>query len=242
MTVLPPMPPEQTASWLGLLDIYERLDEGWTLIGGQMVHLHCAEREQFPVRPTNDVDAVIDVRADPKVLHAFTKTLVDLGFTASDESLDGHQHRWRRGDASIDVLLPEGIGERASRRTGVTGRPSLPTEGGTQALRRSETVAVVVKGRDGFVCRPNLVGALVVKAAAHGNPGDPARRRHRQDFVVLAGLLTAEDFAAEKVNATDRRRLRAIVSSVMADQELLLEIPDAQIAINRLTTAAELDE
>lgn len=94
MTVLPPMPPEQTASWLGLLDIYERLDEGWTLIGGQMVHLHCAEREHFPVRPTNDVDAVIDVRADPKVLHAFTKTLVDLGFTASDESLDGRQHRW----------------------------------------------------------------------------------------------------------------------------------------------------
>lgn len=124
----------------------------------------------------------------------------------------------------------------------MTGRPSLPTEGGTQALRRSETMAVVVEGRDGFVCRPNLVGALVVKAAAHGNPSDPARRRHRQDFVVLAGLLTAEDFAAEKVSATDRRRLRAIVSSVMADQELLLEIPDAQIAINRLTTAAELDE
>jgi hypothetical protein len=52
MIVLPAMPPEQTASWLGLLDLHERLAEGWTLIGGQLVHLHCAERGQFPVRPT----------------------------------------------------------------------------------------------------------------------------------------------------------------------------------------------
>lgn len=241
MTDPPPMPPEQTASWLGVLDLYDRLDDGWTLIGGQMVHLHCAERGDFPVRPTNDVDAVIDVRADPTFLHAFTATLVDLGFKASDETPSGRQHRWRRGDASIDVLLPEGIGERASRRTGVTGRPSLPTEGGTQALRRSETVAVTVEERKGFVRRPNLVGALVVKAAAHGNPSDPARRRHREDFVVLAGLLTAEDFAAEKPNATDRRRLRAIVQAIEADQEVLLTISDAQVAIDRLKVAARLD-
>lgn len=58
------MPAEQTASWLGLLDLYARLSEGWTLIGGQLVHLHCAERGHFPVRPTNDADTVIDVRAD----------------------------------------------------------------------------------------------------------------------------------------------------------------------------------
>jgi len=52
MIVLPAMPLEQTASWLGLLDLHEQLAEGWTLIGGQLVHLHCAERGQFPVRPT----------------------------------------------------------------------------------------------------------------------------------------------------------------------------------------------
>jgi len=34
MIVLPAMPPEQTASWIGVLDLYDRLDEGWTLIGG----------------------------------------------------------------------------------------------------------------------------------------------------------------------------------------------------------------
>lgn len=50
MIVLPAMQPEQTASWLGVLDLYDHLSEGWTLIGGQLVHLHCAERGQFPVR------------------------------------------------------------------------------------------------------------------------------------------------------------------------------------------------
>ena len=28
MIVLPPMPPEQTASWIGILDLHERLAEG----------------------------------------------------------------------------------------------------------------------------------------------------------------------------------------------------------------------
>lgn len=138
------------------------------------------------------------------------------------------------------MLLPEGIGQRASQRAGVTGSPALPTEGGTQALRRSETVAVTVDGREGFVRRPNLVGALVVKAAAHGNQGDPDPRRHRRDFVVLAGLLTARDFAAEDVNKTDRRRLGQVVKAIRADAELPLELPDARASIDRLVVAAKL--
>jgi hypothetical protein len=200
--VLPAMPPEQTASWIGILELYDRLNEGWTLIGGQLVHVHCAERGRFPVRPTNDVDTVIDVRADPEILRNFTGTLTNLGFRSAGISAEGRQHRWGRDQASIDVLLPDGIGERASQRQGVTGSPTLPTEGGTQALRPSDTVAVTVDGREGFVRRPNLVGALVVKAAAHGsNPGDPDPRRHRRDFLVLAGLVRASDFTDE----TDRR-------------------------------------
>lgn len=48
MIVLPPMLAGQTASWHALLDLYERHPEGWTLVGGQMVHLHCAERDYSP--------------------------------------------------------------------------------------------------------------------------------------------------------------------------------------------------
>ena len=129
---------------MAFLYLYEHLDTGWTLIGGQLVHLHCAESGQFPVRPTNDADTVIDVRADPTILHTFTKTLTDIGFKSAGISAEGRQRRWVRDQASIDVLLPEGIGERASLRRGVTGSPTLPTEDGTQALQSSETVAVTV--------------------------------------------------------------------------------------------------
>jgi hypothetical protein len=142
MIVLPVMPDEQTASWLALLDLYARLDHGWTLIGGQLVHLHCAERGRYPDRATNDADTVIDVRADPTMLHTFTRALTDLGFRSAGVSAEGLQHRWLRDAASLDVLLPEGIGVRARARPGVTGSPTLPTQGGTQALARTEVVAV----------------------------------------------------------------------------------------------------
>lgn len=240
MILLPAMPPEQTASWWGLLDLHERLAEGWALIGGQLVHLHCAERGQYPVRPTNDADTVIDVRADPTMLVTFTATLTDLGFGPAGISADGLQHRWIRGDASLDVLLPDGIGERARLRPGVTGSPTLPTAGGTQALQRSETVPVTVAGRAGAVRRPNLVGALVGKAAALSNSGDPGLGRHRRDFAVLAGLLTARDVRNEPLTKKDRQRLRAMVAAVKKDRALLLEIPDAENSLARLVTAGEL--
>jgi hypothetical protein len=169
MIVMPAMPPEQTASWLGVLDLYDHLGKGWTLIGGQLVHLYCAERGQFPVRPTNDVDTVIDVRADPNMLRTFTSALTGIGFKSAGISAEGRQHRWVRGQASIDVLLPDGVGQRASERQGVTGSPTLPTAGGTLALQRSEVVAVTVGGREGSVWRPNLVGAVAVRADQAGD-------------------------------------------------------------------------
>jgi hypothetical protein len=138
------------------------------------------------------------------------------------------------------VLLPEGIGERVGSRLGVTGSPTRSTEGGTQALQRTETVAVEVAGRKGRVRRPNLVGALVVKAAAHGNPGDAARGRHRRDFVVLARLLRASGFASEELSKKDRQRLRSMIAAINVDNETLLEIPDARVALDRLVVAAKL--
>ncbi|MCC2322621.1 hypothetical protein [Cellulomonas xiejunii] len=60
---LPPMTDAQTEGWSAILDLYERHPTGWTLVGGQMVHLHCAERGAAPPRPTDGLDALLDVRA-----------------------------------------------------------------------------------------------------------------------------------------------------------------------------------
>ena len=157
MIILPAMSVKQAASWHALMDLYQRLPEHWVLIGGQMVHLHCAEHEHFPERPTDDADTVVDVRADPNMLLAFTGALADMGFKP-DTSGDGIQHRWTKGDAQIDVLLPEGIGEAAAARHGVGGAPTIQTKGGSQALARAETVDVEVEGRRGHVRRPTSSG------------------------------------------------------------------------------------
>lgn len=44
MIVMPAMGAGQEAAWHALLDLHEVHPTGWTLIGGQLVHLHCAER------------------------------------------------------------------------------------------------------------------------------------------------------------------------------------------------------
>ncbi len=38
MIVMPAMAQGQEAAWHGVLDLYEAHPEGWTLIGGQLVH------------------------------------------------------------------------------------------------------------------------------------------------------------------------------------------------------------
>jgi hypothetical protein len=58
--VLPAMHAAQQQSWHALMEHYERVSYDWTLIGGQLVHLHCAERSVSPTRPTNDIDTVVD--------------------------------------------------------------------------------------------------------------------------------------------------------------------------------------
>ena len=236
--VMPAMSAAQAASWFGLMDLYERLPHGWTLVGGQLVHLHCAERGASPQRPTDDIDAVVDVRAHPIILVSFTQVLLDLGFVP-DTSGEGLQHRWRRADAQIDVLLPDGVGERTSDRPGAGGAPTLPTPGGTQALARSETVTVVVNGRTGGVLRPNLVGALVMKASAHTAGGDTARGRHRLDFVSLAALIAARDFRETPATTKDKQRLRTMAQASRADDRAM-GLPGAAGALKRLERAAGL--
>jgi hypothetical protein len=231
----------QAASWHALMDLHERLPRHWTLVGGQMVHLHCAEHGVNPERPTEDADTVLDVRAARDILAQFTGALADLGFEPHTSG-DGLQHRWTRpaDAAQIDVLLPDGVGERAAARQGAGGAPTLETPGGSQALTRSESVAVTVSGRTGQVRRPHLVGALVMKAAAHMAVGDAGRARHRRDFVTLAALVSARDLREVELGPKDRQRLRAILAAVRDDRAMMLDQPGAEGLLRRLERGAAL--
>lgn len=97
-----------------------------------------------------------------------------------------------------------------------------------------------VGGRDGFVRRPNLVGALVMKAAAHTAPGDAAKGRHRFDFAALATLVAARDFRDVELSKKDRQRLRDMLQATRADVDAISQLDGAPEALNRLKRAARL--
>lgn len=85
--VLPIMSGPQGQSWLGLLEVSAMMPANWCLVGGQMVHLHCYERGATPQRPTDDVDAALDIRGTPDALMRFTTALRNVGFSSDGESM-----------------------------------------------------------------------------------------------------------------------------------------------------------
>ena len=230
----------QSQSWHALMDLYQRVSTDWALIGGQLVQLHCAERGVSPPRPTNDADTVVDIRASQTMLATFTGALKDMGFRP-EISGDGIQHRWRRDAAQLDVLIPEGVGARATGRTGASGAPTVAAPGATQALNRTEPVAVQVGGRSGTVLRPNLVGALVGKAAARTEVAKArASTRHCTDFVVLSNLISARDFREEELSRKDRTRLRRMLLACR-DDSAAMSVEYASEALAGLERAAKLN-
>jgi hypothetical protein len=223
----------QEAAWIALLELHERVPDEWTLIGGQMVHLHCAERGYEPRRSTNDADAVVNARA-PEILGSVTRTLVELGFDPGRPSAEGIQHRWTRDGAVIDVLIPEGTGERASKRHSASGFPTVAAPGGTQALQRSEAVAVQVGDRTGTIRRPMLLSAMILKAAARIETTGPALDRHCHDFATLAAIMAASDTSAFSLQRKDKQRLRTMIEMTRATPKALEQNPNAEGRLLRL--------
>ncbi|WP_152815604.1 hypothetical protein [Georgenia subflava] len=234
------MVPQQEAGWTALLDVAERMPHGWSLVGGQLVHLHCVERGESPPRPTTDLDAVLDVRTYPQVLRRFTEVLLDIGFSSAGESPQGHQHRWVREDgAQFDVLIPRHLGEAGASKTGATGGTTIEAPGSQQALSRTETVEVEVAGRAGHVRRPNLIGALVGKSATTEILVDHARERHQIDFATLASLLQIADLRSAELTKLDRRYLGNMIFRVTQDKTDSA-VPGATRGINMLRRALDL--
>jgi hypothetical protein len=236
---LPEMPPAQTASWLGLFDLADRMSEGWTLVGGQMVQLHCFERGFPPVRTTTDVDAVLHVREHPLALSSVTQTLADIGFTTDlAMSVEGTNHRWRRGEAVIDILIPRHLGPVAAARGDIHGAPGLETPGAQKQIDRSEIVTVTIGDRSAVINRPSIVGSLIGKASALLLAGE--QRRHLEDFAVMAVLARPEDFEKDApLNRLDADRLAHAIGVLRRDHRAIVaRVEGAAVALDRLALLA----
>ena len=230
------MTPRQEASWRGIIAVAKRVPRGWRLVGGQMVQLWCRERRLEPARPTDDGDAVLDIRANPDIMMQFTQALVDSGFEPDGEDWQGHQHRWVNEDrGQIDILLPEGIGERA-KRVGVRGGTTLETPGAQNVLYRAEALEVSLNDEVATIFRPTLQGALIAKAYAYGLVNDPLRQRHLQDSAVLSAMIRISDHVGNELQRKEKSKLFMACTAALADP-LAVSVDDAA-GLRRLAAAA----
>lgn len=231
---LPAMPTDQQEAWNVVFEIYRAMPSGWVLIGGQAVYLHAIERNAPVVRATTDADFGLDIRGYPNMLLDFTSLLKDLGFESKGISPEGHQHRWLRGEAIVDVLIPRHLGERADGRVGVTGGTTIAAPATQQAIDLLETVEVSAGESVGHVNRPTLVGCLIGKAAAMKIVNDEFRERHITDFLTLASVVGAADLRRIEYQPAQRDHLAHMLGHLTNNPQHLDSYPEARAGVQRL--------
>ena len=218
MIALTELTPAAEEGWWLLLDLMLERPDTCLLVGGQLIALLAAEHGARLPRATEDVDVVVNVQQHRGGTEWLADWLVARGLAMSKPSADNVGHRFTRateagvGSVVFDVLAPSWMGR------------TVQAPGSTSAFGRSDLVDVVVSGvlgrpaREGRVRRPDLLGALVLKAAGIGeiavrqNP-----ERDWQDVALLLSLMEDPLREGERCTARDRRRLRVVLP--LADRE-----------------------
>jgi len=135
MITLPPLGQLDTRLWHALLDM-SGAEDGWTLIGGQMVFLLGLEHGATPPRISADIDVVVDIRAQPARMPFIVSWLNEHRYELGEPDPDGCAHRFTRDAVTLDLMTADGAGARARRATSsstvtppVSGAPSVATSG-----------------------------------------------------------------------------------------------------------------
>jgi len=197
--------------WPLLLEVADACTDGiWSVVGGTMVQIHAELAGIEPPRVTADVDLLLDLMSRGTSFGGIASQLERLGFGPDQPSHPGAPfHRFRRADDVIDLLvadhLPGHIHPRWLRQ------PVMSIDGGAQALQRLTHVDLIHHGTTTTVTVPDLLGALVLKAAAAiADSRDAAR--HEADAALLAALITDHDSELARMHGSDRRRIRALAA------------------------------
>lgn len=110
----------------------------------------------------------------------------------------------------VDILAPENVGDRASVFTRKPAR-TVSALGANQAFTRSNLVSVTASGdtgrvpRTGQVRRPNVLSALITKAAATTISVRTNRDRDWEDAALLLSILADPLAAREECGKRDSR-------------------------------------
>jgi hypothetical protein len=188
---------------LSLADTFGRHRE-WTLIGGLMVQLHAFEREDEP-RPTADIDLVGGAKRPPRMTEAMASLLVERGAEIAEPPRSSPElgYRFEIEGETVELLGPDGL--RGDPKT-ISGLKTFQAAGGSQALRRTEAVLVSLDGGEPVaVRRPNLLGAILIKARVLVKKRE---RKYESDREDLVRLLTYVDDARTLAAAMSRKEPR----------------------------------
>jgi hypothetical protein len=175
-------------------------DRSWCLVGGLMVQLHAYEHAATP-RPTEDIDVLGDARRRPRATEELARIVTELGGEPDVPPTTDHQlgYRFGVGGQLVEILGPDGL--KSPPKT-VGGLETIEVQGGTQALRRAETITVSVAGDPPVqIRRPSLLAAILLKVRALG----ASRRKfedHRHDLILLLGLVDDPRAVAEREELT----------------------------------------
>lgn len=193
--LIPPLSGARHEVWTALLEIADELPKQWVLVGGQMVMAHAllvpspqlSTRAQPSPRVSYDVDIVMDLRTERKVLSLAHDVLLNHGFRQEVSPTTGIGHRYLRGQASIDLLAPDGLGPRTSLALGAAR--TIQSVGGSRALARAVEATVVYGQHRAVIGIPSVVGAVVSKSAIL-YAGDPSgHERHLANLEMLIPLI-----------------------------------------------------
>ncbi|WP_194815903.1 hypothetical protein [Nocardia sp. XZ_19_385] len=203
---LPPLADNRDAQlWPALLDLADNLPQPYTVIGGMMVWMHGAVAGQQPPRVTQDIDVLMDLRAQVSALRKAVTALERLGYRVDGMSPDGLAHRYRRDDGTlVDLLAPDNLGRRADLTTTPPGR-TLEVPGGTKALSHRVAVEIRYGTRSSVLYLPELARALHCKVKAylidHPTPRPGIESRHLSDIAFLVSLIDDPDRILEQLGA-----------------------------------------
>jgi len=206
-------------------------EQGWCLVGGLMVQLFAHDASQG-VRPTNDVDILTDARLRPSATKMLAEKLQSLGGQMQAPSgidhTDGYQ--FLVDGELVEILAPEGLS--ASTPPLTLGKlEAIRIPGGTQALRRTEEVDIVIgSGHPVRLRRPTLLGAILLKARSlevHRHPED-----QRSDLILLLSLLSDPRTAQAELKGSEQTWLERVGKQIdFSDPTLRTSFTADQLAL-----------
>jgi hypothetical protein len=197
--------------WPTVFEIAETLGAPpMVLVGGLMVQIHSRLANIGEIRPTRDVDILIDLLAGDITVGVVAGALQGRGFELQTPKSSGAPaHRFVRGDDVVDLLSPD----HQSPAPRLGGRPVMQIDGGRQALGKLLDLEVHALAGSIGLRIPDRLGALILKSAAHrSDPRD--RDRHLRDAALLSATIDDPLAERERLVGSDSRRLRYLAEQL----------------------------